>query len=121
MPNENCAKLNLVLTARVGKDVFHAMWLPWNQKLKKYLGKSKNIYSEAEQRCRKGGVENQPGKMSTGCEVMSFKLPGVKEQLFHPRLPSLRRMDMDTVRHRLPDEHCRLTTPCTAGKAFRPV
>ena len=78
----------------------------------------KSIYFEEEQRSRERGLESQPRKMSTGCEIMSFKLPGVKEQLYHPRLPSLRRMDMDTVRHRLPDEHCRLTTPCTAGKAL---
>eukprot|EP00112_Aurelia_sp_Birch-Aquarium-sp1_P020992 Seg554.1 transcript_id=Seg554.1/GoldUCD/mRNA.D3Y31 product="Testis prostate and placenta-expressed protein" protein_id=Seg554.1/GoldUCD/D3Y31 len=82
------------------------------------FGEIKNIYFEEEQRRRAGKREskNQPGKMSAGCAMMSFKLPGVKDQLYHPRLPSLRRMDMDTARHSLPDEHCRLTTPCTTGR-----
>nr|DAA06548.1 TPA_inf: TEPP protein [Molgula tectiformis] len=39
-------------------------------------------------------------------------LAAVKEGLYHPRLPSLRRMDMDTATHKLPDEHCRTTTSC---------
>lgn len=40
------------------------------------------------------------------------KLAAVKEGLFHPRLPTFRRMDMDTAGHKLPDEHCRTTTGC---------
>jgi len=40
------------------------------------------------------------------------KLAAVKEGLFHPRLPTFRRMDMDTAAHKLPDEHCRTTTSC---------
>ncbi|XP_034337642.1 testis, prostate and placenta-expressed protein-like [Crassostrea angulata] len=40
------------------------------------------------------------------------QLAAVKEGLFHPRLPSFRRMDMDTAGHKLPDEHCRTTTSC---------
>ena len=39
-------------------------------------------------------------------------LASVKSGLFHPRLPSLRRMDMDDVSHRLPEEHSRTTTSC---------
>uniref|UniRef100_A0A452RQ70 Sperm microtubule inner protein 8 n=1 Tax=Ursus americanus TaxID=9643 RepID=A0A452RQ70_URSAM len=39
-------------------------------------------------------------------------LAGVKQQLYHPALPSLRRMDMDSVRACLSDEHCRSTTYC---------
>lgn len=39
-------------------------------------------------------------------------LAAVKEGIYHPRLPSLRRMDMDTATHKLSDEHCRTTTTC---------
>nr|XP_002131538.1 testis, prostate and placenta-expressed protein [Ciona intestinalis] len=39
-------------------------------------------------------------------------LAAVKEGLYHPRLPTLRRMDMDTATHMLSDEHCRTTTTC---------
>ncbi|XP_039265529.1 sperm microtubule inner protein 8-like [Styela clava] len=39
-------------------------------------------------------------------------LAAVKEGIYHPRLPSLRRMDMDTATHKLSDEHCRTTTSC---------
>ncbi|EFB22237.1 hypothetical protein PANDA_000048, partial [Ailuropoda melanoleuca] len=42
-------------------------------------------------------------------------LAGVKQQLYHPALPSLRRMDMDSVRACLSDEHCRSTTYCRKG------
>ncbi|XP_044778081.1 testis, prostate and placenta-expressed protein isoform X1 [Neomonachus schauinslandi] len=40
------------------------------------------------------------------------QLAGMKQQLYHPALPSLRRMDMDSVRACLSDEHCRSTTYC---------
>ncbi|XP_013404028.1 testis, prostate and placenta-expressed protein isoform X2 [Lingula anatina] len=40
------------------------------------------------------------------------QLAAVKEGLFHPRIPTFRRMDMDTAAHKLPDEHCRTTTAC---------
>ncbi|XP_076989757.1 sperm microtubule inner protein 8 isoform X3 [Tamandua tetradactyla] len=39
-------------------------------------------------------------------------LAGVKQQLYHPALPTLRRMDMDTVKACLPDQHCRSSTCC---------
>jgi len=39
-------------------------------------------------------------------------LAAVKEGLYHPRLPTLRRMDMDTATHKLPEDHCRTTTSC---------
>ncbi|KAM6223752.1 sperm microtubule inner protein 8 [Rhynchocyon petersi] len=39
-------------------------------------------------------------------------LAGVKQQLYHPALPTLRRMDMDTVRGCLSDEHCQSSTYC---------
>ncbi|XP_020138344.2 sperm microtubule inner protein 8 isoform X2 [Microcebus murinus] len=40
------------------------------------------------------------------------QLAGVKQQLYNPALPSLRRMDIDTVKGCLPDEHCQTTTYC---------
>jgi len=45
----------------------------------------------------------------------SFKrvqLAAVKQGMFHPAPPRLRRMDMDTAIHKLSDEHCRTTTTC---------
>ncbi|KAM5262835.1 sperm microtubule inner protein 8 [Ctenodactylus gundi] len=41
------------------------------------------------------------------------QLAGVKQQLYHPALPTLRRMDMDNVRACLSDEHCQFTTYCS--------
>lgn len=52
--------------------------------------------------------------------LQTIQLAAVKEGLYHPNLPSFRRMDMDTAAHRLPDEHCRTTTGCAPedfGKA----
>ncbi|XP_004690298.1 PREDICTED: testis, prostate and placenta-expressed protein [Condylura cristata] len=40
------------------------------------------------------------------------QLAGVKHQLYHPALPTLRRMDMDSVRGCLSDEHSQSTTYC---------
>ena len=48
----------------------------------------------------------------------SAKLSGLKFELYHPRLPTLRRMDMDTVCHKLPIEHSRTTTTCTRGTVY---
>lgn len=48
------------------------------------------------------------------------QLAGVKQQLYHPALPSLRRMDMDSVRACLSDEHCQSTTYCCKGQATWP-
>ena len=45
----------------------------------------------------------------------SHMLASVKEGLYHPMLPTFRRMDMDTAVHRLPEEHSRTTTPLTRG------
>ncbi|XP_071086693.1 sperm microtubule inner protein 8-like [Haliotis cracherodii] len=42
--------------------------------------------------------------------LRKVQLAAVKEGLFHPKLPTFRRMDMDTAGHKLPDEHCRTTT-----------
>ena len=49
----------------------------------------------------------------------SVKLAGVKFELYHPALPTLRRMDMDTVSHRLPTEHSRTTTNCKRGQRVK--
>ncbi|XP_028392430.1 uncharacterized protein LOC114516996 isoform X2 [Dendronephthya gigantea] len=40
-------------------------------------------------------------------------LASAKEGLYHPHLPTFRRMDMDTVSEKLPYEHCRTTTNLT--------
>ncbi|KAG9474746.1 hypothetical protein GDO78_003288 [Eleutherodactylus coqui] len=40
------------------------------------------------------------------------QLAGVKHTLYHPRLPTLRRMEMDSMAHKLSDEHSRSSTPC---------
>lgn len=44
--------------------------------------------------------------------VATVRLAAVKEGLYHPNLPTFRRMDMDTCAQKLPDEHCRTTTSC---------
>ena len=49
----------------------------------------------------------------------SVKLASVKHELYHPLLPTLRKMDMDEVARRLPDEHSRTTTQCTRGESHR--
>jgi len=46
----------------------------------------------------------------------SHMLASVKEGLYHPMLPTFRRMDMDTAMHKLPEEHSRTTTPLTRSK-----
>lgn len=40
------------------------------------------------------------------------KLAGLKHGIYHPRLPTLRKMSMDTITHKLPTEHARTTTDC---------
>lgn len=44
--------------------------------------------------------------------IKRVQLAAVKESTFHPNLPTLRRMDMDTIRQLLSDEHSRTTTTC---------
>lgn len=44
------------------------------------------------------------------------RLTAVKHTLYNPALPSLRRMSMDEVLGKLPEEHSRFTTPCSKGK-----
>lgn len=48
-------------------------------------------------------------------------LAGVKHQLYNPALPSLRRMDMDTVKGCLSDEHCQSSTYYSKGQAMLPA
>lgn len=48
-------------------------------------------------------------------------LAGVKHQLYNPALPSLRRMDMDTVKGCLSDEHCQSSTYYSKGQAMSPA
>jgi hypothetical protein len=48
----------------------------------------------------------------------SAKLSGMKFELYNPRLPTLRRMDMDSVSHKLSSEHSRTTTPCSRGSLY---
>lgn len=48
-------------------------------------------------------------------EPKKTMLAGVKEHLYHPCLPTLRRMDMDTVANRLTDQHSRTSTTCCKG------
>ena len=56
--------------------------------------------------------------MAVDYSARYYKLAGVKECLYHPKLPTFRRIDMDTAAHKLPDHHCRTTTPCTRGEAY---
>ncbi|XP_053126508.1 testis, prostate and placenta-expressed protein isoform X2 [Hemicordylus capensis] len=44
-------------------------------------------------------------------EPKKTMLAGVKGHLYHPFLPTLRRMDMDTMASKLTDEHSRTSTP----------
>lgn len=46
----------------------------------------------------------------------SAKLAGMKQGLYHPRLPTLRRMDRDDAMNKLPTEHSRTTTTLTRGR-----
>lgn len=46
-------------------------------------------------------------------------LASVKDGLYHPMLPTFRRMDMDTAMHKLPEEHSRTTTPLTSGNSIQ--
>lgn len=50
-------------------------------------------------------------------EHQRHSLAGVKHNLYHPNLPSLRRMDMDSVKGCLSNEHSRSSTFCTKGQA----
>lgn len=45
--------------------------------------------------------------------IQAVSLASVKDSIWHPRLPTLRRMDMDSIAAKLPDEHSRSSTACT--------
>ena len=62
-----------------------------------------------------GAVET-PYYVANYPTLRQVQLAAVKEGLYHPRLPTFRRMDMDTAGHKLPDEHCRTTTTCGPRK-----
>ena len=61
---------------------------------------------------------NRPQRRVTSAPLPTtryrYQLAGVKDNLYHPHLPSLRRMDMDSVLCKLPNEHSRLSSPCSA-------
>ena len=43
------------------------------------------------------------------------RLTAVKDVLYNPCLPTLRRMDMDEAMRKLTQDHSRHTTPCSKG------
>jgi len=45
--------------------------------------------------------------------IQTFRLGQVKEGIFHPRLPTFRRMEMDTLCCKLSSEECRHNTTCS--------
>ncbi len=47
-----------------------------------------------------------------------YKLASVKKEIYNPKIPTIRHMERDEVLCRLPDEHCRHTTPFTEGLVF---
>lgn len=59
---------------------------------------------------------NVPSYVYNYPSTQKVQLAAVKTGLFHPNLPSFRRMDMDTAGHKLPDEHCRTTTSAGPGR-----
>ena len=58
---------------------------------------------------------NVPSYIYNYPSMKTVQLSAVKTGLFHPKLPSFRRMDMDTAGNKLPDQHCRTTTSCGPG------
>ena len=72
------------------------------------------------------GVNPAPSQRVLNVDVPSYvysypstkkvQLAAVKTGLFHPNLPTFRRMDMDTAGHKLPDEHCRTTASAGPGE-----
>jgi len=49
----------------------------------------------------------------TSTQLSLVKLADLKRGPYNPVLPTLRQYDRDTMKHRLPDRHCRTTTPLT--------
>lgn len=56
-----------------------------------------------------------PKEWPTSDTSNTKRLTAVKETLYNPMLPTLRRMDMDEVLKRLPDGHSRFISPLTKG------
>lgn len=72
--------------------------------------KTPNLYSPL----RYGGYSSSLGDpCSRPLTTVKRPLTGQKEVIYNPHLPSLRRMDMDEVLQKLPEQHSRHTTPCT--------
>jgi len=67
--------------------------------------KTLNVYSTKEM---EGCVEGRPAK----------RLTAVKDTLYNPMLPTLRRMDMDEILKKLPENHSRFMTKLSKGKEF---
>ncbi|KAJ1082014.1 hypothetical protein NDU88_002186 [Pleurodeles waltl] len=53
------------------------------------------------------------GRQKLQPKCKTHMLAGVKEVLYHPLLPTIRRMEADTMSGKLSDEHSRTTTCCT--------
>ena len=70
-----------------------------------------NVYSPL----RYGGYSTSLDNIPWPWDSVRRPLTGEKEVLYNPHLPSLRRMDMDEVLQKLPDQHSRHTTPCAKG------
>ncbi|KAK2190417.1 hypothetical protein NP493_80g01001 [Ridgeia piscesae] len=68
------------------------------------------IYSASAETQRVRPVDIPSYSYQYPSHVNTVQLAAVKEGVFHPRLPTLRRYDMDTVAQKLPSEHSRTTT-----------
>lgn len=74
------------------------------------------IYSAPSETQRVRPVDIPSYSYQYPSHVNTVQLAAVKEGIFHPRLPTLRRYDMDTVAQKLPSEHSRTTTSLKPGK-----
>ncbi|KXJ23791.1 hypothetical protein AC249_AIPGENE11202 [Exaiptasia diaphana] len=50
-----------------------------------------------------------------GSKIATRRLTAVKQTLYNPSLPTLRRMDMDEILRKLPEKHSRFMTPLNKG------
>lgn len=64
---------------------------------------------------REGITPQKPASQTSWILGPKRRLTEVKEVLYNPCLPTLRRMDMDEVIGKLTDEHSRHSTPCDKG------
>jgi len=58
---------------------------------------------------------DMPGHQYSHPSGQTYQLSTVKEDVFHPQLPTWRRMEMDSLCGKLSNEHCRYTTSCSLG------